>query len=259
MNMKPSFFFLRGRDTQGVFFRPRCDRAMPDFVATDFDRIPPWSSMSGSTPDSNKVEYRRSGQRPRSPLRPATSMTQPSVEQEQDAGLVFPVQPATEPELQPSDPRPAFNPNPVPASSWDPALIQGARDAVVDRDDSRLEYGNSNDADHGAIFNAQRQFGLPVSTATTRRPMRGIQETAGTSILSVGTAAQIRGQRNRFIAEMETLIESDIKAYRENSRIVREIMREEVAKEVEKTRKPRDKGSPSSSAQASGKSPQRSF
>jgi hypothetical protein len=68
-------------------------------------------------------------------------------------------------------------------------------------------------------------------TSHRRHPVRGVQETAGTSILSVGTAAQIRAQRNRFISELSDLIDSDTAAWRANVADVLAMLREELGAE----------------------------
>lgn len=93
--------------------------------------------------------------------------------------------------------------------------------------------GNNNDNSNlgaGAEIPPPRSYHLPVTDEAPRPALRGVQETAGTSILSVGTAAQIRGQRNRFIAELNALIDEDTAAWQENRRIVRQMLAEEISK-----------------------------
>jgi hypothetical protein len=193
---------------------------MPESLVATFGPIPRRSSRTGSTPESVIRDEQTSGrQHQRSLEPPEASIVQHGTEEaDQERSLPFPLHSGdgdSPNQVSSAD----FNPNPVHASSWDPSGVH-LQSATG---------GNAgNTAGHSDI--GPHQFGVPVSAAPAHQPMRGITEVGGTSILSVGTAAQIRGQRNRFILELNDLIDSDTNAWKENRLIVQAILRDEVRK-----------------------------
>lgn len=87
-----------------------------------------------------------------------------------------------------------------------------------------------NAADKGAENDALIESQLSTANEVTTPATCGVLVTAGTSILSAGTRSQVRQQRQRFLNDLENLIEQDTAAWIDNRRIVREMLAEEIAK-----------------------------
>lgn len=119
-----------------------------------------------------------------------------------------------------------YRSNPVAPGSLDPALLHEERNNVSERISNKIDNNEELDAGIPPLIRNK----LPETDEATRPGMCGVLTTAGTSILSVGTAAQIRAQRQRFLDSLDKLIEEDTAAWIENRRIVREMLAEEISK-----------------------------
>lgn len=168
------------------------------------------SSMTGYAQEGDTNKPSRMGRRERSPLRRENRPIQQSSQESHDG--------SREAQQATTGLGGRFNPNPAVPIPFDPARLQ--QPGTARSDDRAMESSGPT----GGNPSHERQMRLPVVAEPVRPPVRGVQETAGTSILSIGTAAQIRGQRNRFIAELGDLIDSDTAAWRENRRIVQELL-----------------------------------